>query len=171
MNLDRQRMVVKLHHIHLNLRVTVQEFLFEAAGHIGEFRHGHLVLSVNRDLHVIRSIGFRRHHTKALMSSPGFSKVLSLSELYLFYSSACIPVVHCGDDALRRDGEDVVGSQREFKLSHKLGEMVNDTAFELLRCSFELKKFTLPKSWSKSAIAFLSCTIFWVTVDAAASSL
>ena len=150
--------------------MTLQEFLFEAAGRIREFRHGQLVLSVNRHLHVVRSIRFRRHHTKALVSSPGFSEVLSLSELYILYKR----VPSCSELWRRRVETRWRGrrvNSTRVQTFHKLGEMVNDTAFELLRCSVELKKFTSPQSWSNTAIAFLSCTIFWVTVDAAASSL
>ena len=99
------------------------------------------------------------------MSSPGFSKKLSLSELYLLYKR----VPPCSK--LWRRRVEVLGIQREFKLSHELGEMVNDTAFELLRRSFELSNPRRRKVGPTSAIAFLSCTMFWVTVDAAASSL
>ena len=47
--------------------------------------------------------------------------------------------------------------------------MVNDTAFELLPRSFEVKQPTSLQGWTN--IGVLSCTTFWVTVDAAPSSL
>ena len=47
-----------------------------------------------------------------------------------------------------RNGKEVLGVQREFHLSHELGEMVNDTAFELLPRRFEVKQPTSLQDWT-----------------------
>ena len=60
----------------------------------------------------------------------------------------CLAAVHCDDDALSRDGKEVLGVQREFKLSQELVEMFNDTAVELLRRSFEVKQPTSLQGWT-----------------------
>ena len=81
MNLDRQRMVVKLPHIRLYFLVALQEYLHEAAG--GD-RRLHL-FQCRDDFGGIAACISEEVLTKALMSTSGFSKVLSLSEMYLLY--------------------------------------------------------------------------------------
>ena len=53
---QRLRMVVKLHHIHLNLFVALQEFLLEPARRSREFCYEQLMLGVSRHLHLVRSM-------------------------------------------------------------------------------------------------------------------
>ena len=66
----------------------------------------------------------------------------------IFCTSACLAAVHCDDDALSRDGKEVLGVQREFNLSHELLEMFNDTAFDLLPRSFEVNQPTSMQGWT-----------------------
>ena len=60
----------------------------------------------------------------------------------------CLAAKHCDDAAFRRDSNEVLGIQREFKLFEELVEMLNDTAFELLRRNFEVKQPTSPQNWT-----------------------